>query len=131
MATIDWPFRAAEAVRAGALTPRELRRHYESVYPGVWAPKGVELTPAQRARAAWLWSRRDAVLCGLSASALLGAKWIEPDKPAELIHSNRRRPDDMIVHSDTLLKRETRMVGGMRVTTPSRTAFDLGNTTTA
>jgi hypothetical protein len=126
MPTIEWPFRAAEALAAGTLTPRELRRYYESVYPGVWAPKEEVLTATQRARAAWLWSRRDGVLCGLSASALLGANWIEPGNPAELIHSNRRRPSEMVIHSDTLLKGETRVVDGMKVTAPARTAFDLG-----
>jgi hypothetical protein len=126
MPTIEWPFRAAEALAAGALTPREMRRCYEAVYPGVWAPKEVVLTATQRARAAWLWSRRDGVLCGLSASALLGANWIEPENPAELIHSNRRRPSDLVVHSDTLSRGESRVVDGMKVTAPARTAFDLG-----
>lgn len=65
-------------------------------------PRAVELSPVQRARAAWLWSAGDGVLAGLSASALLGAKWIEPDAPAELIHTNRRPPPLICVHTDTL-----------------------------
>jgi hypothetical protein len=124
--TIDWPFRADEALGAEALTFRELRRFHERIYPGVWAPRGVELSAAHRARAAWLWSRRRGVLAGVSASALLGAKWIEPETPAELVHSNRRAPAMLTVHSDVLASGETQMLAGMTATTPARTAFDLG-----
>ncbi|MCV7402368.1 hypothetical protein H7K24_19705 [Mycobacterium fragae] len=126
MQTIDWPFRAAEALDAGALTFRELRRFHAAVYPGVWAPREVELSADQRARAAWLWSGRKGVLAGLSASAMLGAKWIEPATPAELVHTNRRPPPLIIVHTDALLSDEIQAVSGMPATTPVRTAFDLG-----
>lgn len=119
------PFRAAVALASGAATRTQLRRDYDRVYPGVWAPRGV-LTTIQRARAAWLWSRGEGVLAGLSASAILGAKWIDPDTSAELIHTNRRAPPLLTVHTDTLLPGETRKVGGLPVTTAARTAFDLG-----
>jgi hypothetical protein len=126
MRTIDWPFRADEALEKGALTFRELRRFHEGIYPGVWAPRGVELSAPQRARAAWLWSHRKAVVAGLTASAMLGTKWIESNAPVELVHSNRRPPPHVIVHADRLLTGETQLVRGMSVTTPARTAFDLG-----
>ena len=87
MQTIDWPFGAAEALDAGALTFRELRRFHAAIYPGVWAPRNVALSLADRARAAWLWSGLDGVLAGLSASAMLGAKWIDADAPAELVRT--------------------------------------------
>jgi len=66
------------------------------------------------------------VLAGLSASALLGSKWIDSDTPAELIHTNRRPPPLLLVHDETLLPGETQTVRGMPVTRPARTAFDLG-----
>lgn len=121
-----WPFRAAEALAAGAVTPDLLRRDYVSIYPGVWVPREAALSTTQRARAAWLWSRRRGVLAGLSASALLGAKWIDADIPAELIHGNRRAPPLLAVHTDTLLAGEIQTIRGMPVTTAARTAFDLG-----
>ena len=102
MQTIAWPFRSAEALESQALTFRELRRFYAPIYPGVWAPRGVDLSAKDRARAAWLWSRRDGVIAGLSASTVLGAKWIEPELPAELIHANRRPPRLISVHTDGL-----------------------------
>ena len=126
MQTIGWPFRAEEALEGGALTFRELRRFHQAIYPGVWAPRGVELSATDRARAAWLWSRRGGVLAGLSASAMLGAKWIDNDLPAELIHTNRRPPPLITVHTDELLSGETQTIRGLPMTTPARTAFDLG-----
>jgi hypothetical protein len=87
--------------------------------------RGVELSAAQRSRAAWLWSRRRGVLAGLSASALLGAQWIEPGLPAELVHGNRRAPPMLTVHSDRLAPDEMQSVNDMLVTTPARTAFDI------
>jgi hypothetical protein len=126
MQTIDWPFRADEALATHAMTFRELRRFHSAIYPGVWAPRGVDLPASDRARAAWLWSRRHGVIAGLSASALLGAKWIEPGLPAELIHTNRRPPPLISVHTDEVGPGETQLIDGMAVTTPARTAFDIG-----
>lgn len=126
MGELVWPFRGAEAVDAGDISARELQRFYRAEYPGVYVPRDVELSAVQRSRAAWLWTRRRGVLAGLSASALAGAKWVEPVLPAELIHSNRRTPSLITVHSDDLLAGETHVVNGMTVTTPARTAFDVG-----
>lgn len=126
MQPIPWPFIAAEALDAGVLTFRELRRFHAAVYPGVWAPRGVELTPARRALAAWLWSGRRGVLAGLSASALHGAKWVESGTSAELLHSNRRPPRLIVVRGDRLLDGEIGRADGLPVTTAARTAFDLG-----
>src|SRR5215212_8162168 len=126
MKPISWPFRADEALEDGALTFRELRRFHQAIYPGVWAPRGVELSATDRARAAWLWSRRAGVIAGLSASAILGTKWIAGDLPAELAHTNRRPPSLITVHTDELLSGEIQTIRGLPVTTPARTAFDLG-----
>jgi hypothetical protein len=123
---LDWPLRGWEAVEAGVLTARRLRRLLVPVYPGVHIPRGAQLSAVQRARAAWLWSRRDGVIAGLSAAAMLGAKWIEPSIPAELIHTNRRAPPMLTVHTDDLAVGEARYIDGTAVTTPARTAFDIG-----
>lgn len=122
----DWPFRGTEAVAAGVLSARQLKQFYAAVYPGVYAPRWVELSAVDRARAAWLWSRRQGTVAGLSASALLGAKWVEPKLPAELVHTNRRAPEKLLVHSDAVRPGETVRIGGMSVTSPARTAFDIG-----
>ena len=108
------------------LTVRELRRFYCPVYPGIYALRGAELSALQRAQAAWLWSRRRGVVAGLSAQATLGAKWVELGLPAELIHSNQRTPPLIVVHADRLASGETQSIAGMAVTTPARTAYDVG-----
>jgi hypothetical protein len=126
MEELQWPFRSSEALAAGVIGARELRRFYSPIYPGVHGLRGVELSAGQRSRAAWLWSRRRGVLAGLSASALLGARWIEPGLSAEIVHTNRRAPPMLTVHSDGLTPGETQWVDGMAVTTPARTAFDIG-----
>ena len=108
-----------------------MRSLYERVYPDVYVPYGIELTAAQRGEAAWLWSRRRGVVAGQSAAALLGAKWVDASKPAELICGNRRPPPMLTVHSDTLLPGETVQVGAMTVTSAARTAFDIGRRTSS
>jgi hypothetical protein len=45
---------------------------------------------------------------------------------AELIHANRHPPAGITVHSETLLPDEASEVGGIVLTTPARTAFDIG-----
>jgi hypothetical protein len=126
----QWPFLGAEALAEKAIPERAMRTLYDAVYPGVYAPYGIELTGTQRARAAWLWSRRRAVVAGNSAAALLGAKWVSPSLDAELVHDNRKSPARILVHSDTLAPHEMLTVDGIAVTTPARTAFDIGRRTT-
>jgi very-short-patch-repair endonuclease len=96
------------------------------VYRDVYLAKGVKLTPAMRAEAAWLWSGRQATAAGLSASALYGTQWIDPQLPAELYRRNGKPVDGILIHRDQLFDDETRLVRGIPATTPARTAFDLG-----
>jgi very-short-patch-repair endonuclease len=124
-------FLGCEALAAKAMPERVMRSLYEAVYPGVYCPGGIELTARQRAEAAWLWSRRKAVIAGNSAAALLGAKWVSPALDADLIHGNRRSPAGITVHSETLLTGEEVGVDGMPVTSPARTGFDVGRWTTS
>lgn len=126
MQTIVGPFLASEALEAGAMTFRELRRFHSAVYPGVWVMRGVEISSVDRARAAWLWSRRRGVVAGVAASAVWGAKWVEPDAAVELVHTNRRPPPLVSIHTDKLREGETTSISGLPVTTPARTAFDIG-----
>ncbi|GFG74239.1 DUF559 domain-containing protein [Mycobacterium botniense] len=125
----NWPFLGSEVLAARALPERAMRSLYERAYPGVYVPAGVELTAGQRAEAAWLWSRRRAVVAGNSAAALLGAKWVSPALDAELIYGNRRPPVGITVHSETLLPGEIVKVDGIAVTSSARTAFDIGRRT--
>jgi hypothetical protein len=120
------PFVGTEALARGAVTSGILQRKYDRVYRNVYVPKGSELTPAERAVAAWLWSGRQSTLAGLSAAAMLGTKWIDSSLPAELYRRNGKPVEGILIHRDELFDDERQLVRGISLTTPARTAFDLG-----
>lgn len=122
---MDVPFLGSEATAAGRLSPYELRSRYTAVYPNVYLPRGMNITAVTRAKAAWLWSRRQGVVAGQSAAALLGARWVDAGKPAELIYDNRHPPRGIRTWTFDLADEELQTAGGLVVTTPARTAFDL------
>ena len=124
----QWPFLGQQAVLRGEVSAYQLRRDYRALYRNVYVPRQATLTALTRARAAWLWSAGDATLSGLSAAAVLGTKWIDADSPAELSRVNRHVPPGIVVHSYDLTDREMLFCQGIRVTTPARTAFDIGRT---
>lgn len=121
-----WPFLGTEALAAGNVTRRTLASRHNAIHRNVYMPKGQELTATTRAKAAWLWSGRQATLAGLSAAALYGSKWIDPQLPAELYRRNGKRVDGILIHRDELYDDELALVRGISATTPARTAFDLG-----
>jgi hypothetical protein len=118
-------FVGSEEISAGAVTQRHLSR-CDRVYRNVYSRRGVPLTARDRAIAAWLWSGRKSVVAGSSAAALFGAKWVDADTPAELICSRTRPPPMIVTRNETLAPGEQTTVRGIPVTTPARTAFDLG-----
>ena len=67
-----------------------------------------------------------ATIAGTAAAALHGAKWIDDDVPVELIHENPRAPQGVLTRRDVLLEGEVQTLAGRAVTTPERTAFDIG-----
>ena len=120
------PFLGTEALAAGIVTRHELATRYEAIYRNVYLPRGQQVTPAQRAHAAWLWSRRRATVVGVSAAAMHGAKWIDDRLPAELNQPSQHKTKGIVLHNDTLSLDEICTVRGIDVTTAARTAFDLG-----
>ncbi|SON59157.1 hypothetical protein MSIMFI_00639 [Mycobacterium simulans] len=120
------PFIGSEALASGALSRHQLRTRYRAVFPNVYLSKDVQPSLGQRSVAAWLWSSRQGVIAGAAAAALHGAKWIPDTVPVELIHPTTRPPHGVLTRRDTLGDRETQLVDGRRVTTPERTAFDIG-----
>ena len=96
------------------------------VYRNVYVRNGTQLTTADRARAAWLWSGRRATLTGHCAAALLGSRWIPADAPVEIAHSRRPAARGMIARCNSFREDEVCFVEGIRCTTVARTAYDLG-----
>lgn len=120
------PFVGSEALAGGALNRHELRRYYRPLMPNVYLDKRIAPNLRRRTQAAWLWSHREAVVAGLTASAWHRAKWVDDDIPVELIWANARAPKRVITRADLLLPGESQRRDGLNVTTPERTAFDIG-----
>jgi Protein of unknown function (DUF559) len=127
----DWPFLGRQAVRRGEISASRLQRDYRHIYRNVYLPKQATVTALTRARAAWLWSGGSATLTGLSAASVLGTKWLDAADPAELCRPNRHAPPGIVVRSYNLDNRETGFRTGIRITTPERTAFDIGRSLSA
>ncbi|MDT5089975.1 MAG: hypothetical protein QOG47_2682 [Mycobacterium sp.] len=119
------PFFGSEALAARRLCRYELRRRYIGLHQDVYVSRDTELTPALRAKACWLRSRRRGILAGFSAAALHGARWIDPARPATIIDTNRRPAAGVQVWEERIADDEICLVDGMRLTTPARTALDL------
>jgi hypothetical protein len=118
-------FIGSEAVARGELKKSELRRH-RAVFRDVYAPGTHELSLRDRTIGAWLWSRRRAIVAGAAASALHGAHWVDAEAIIELIAPSARPQVGILVRNETLADDEITHVGRLPVTTPARTAYDLG-----
>ena len=119
-------FRGSEAIAHGELTEWAVRRWYRPIFRDVYVPKRQAVTLSDRTVGAWLWSKRKAVIMGVAASALHGAEWVDADVPIELRMDCSRPPRGIVARNETLLGDEVMHVGDLPVTTPARTAFDLG-----
>jgi hypothetical protein len=120
------PFIGSEALASGVLSRYELRRYFKAIMPTVYLDKRIKPSLRQRTVAAWLWSRREAVVSGVAASAMHGAKWVDDNAPVELIWRNARKPQGVVTRDDLLFGEEVQRLDGLAVTTPQRTAFDIG-----
>lgn len=123
------PFLGSEALASGVVRKHELRSHYRAVFPGVYLPLPAALNPTfrERVESAYLWTRRGAVVAGLTAARLHGSKWIDDALAIELVWRNQRPPAGVTVHAVRLRSDEMmRLASGIPITTPVRTAFDIG-----
>ncbi|OBA59227.1 hypothetical protein A5647_18055 [Mycobacterium sp. 1100029.7] len=120
------PFLGSEALASGTLNRHQLRTRFRAVLPNVYLPRHVEVSLELRTEAAWLWSRRQGVIAGAAAAALHGARWIPDGVPVELIYANPRTPPGVLTRREGLLDNEIQLLDGLSVTTPERTAFDIG-----
>lgn len=119
-------FLGTEALEAGAVTRQMLRKQYRMVHRNVYVPTEFTLTPRDRAKAAWLWSGRQATLIGHSAAATLGSRWLPADAPAELTKTRKPAPDGIVIHLGAIADNELIDIDGMSCTTPARTCYDFG-----
>ena len=111
------PFIGSTAIRSGGLTRRSLARDNIAIHRDVYLPRDVEMTALIRARAAWL--ATGATLCGSSAAAVFGTKWLDPSAPAEVVRTDRHSPAGIVVHTWWLAPAEVCSLRGVDVTTPA------------
>jgi hypothetical protein len=119
-------FVGRQAVAAGRLTRHELQRWYRPIYRGVYVPKRHEPSLRDRTVGALLACQQPAVVSGVAASALHGARWIDADASIELIAPTARPQRGLLVRNERLAEDEITRVAGIPVATPARTAFDIG-----
>ena len=125
-AVMTEPFLGSDALARRLLSRHQLRTQYRAVLPNVYLPKQIKPSLEQRIVAAWLWSGRRGTIAGTAAAALHGAKWIDENVPVELVHVSPRAPQGVVTHRDVLREGEMQTLAGRSVTTPERTAFDIG-----
>jgi restriction endonuclease-like protein len=116
----------SEALAAGLVTRHQLRTKYDKLHYNVYAQAGMQLDAADKAMAAWLWSRRTATLVGTSAAAMHGTKWLPDDAPAELAHTNQPAPPGIVICRGTIADDEICLRQSIDCTTPARSAYDIG-----
>ena len=99
---------------------------YRAVLPDVYLSNDAVPSLDLRIAAAWLWSGCQAVIAGAAAAFLHGAKWIPDNVPIEVICDRPRAPRGVLTRRCALTEGETQSIDGLPVTTPERTAFDIG-----
>ncbi len=123
---METPFIGSAAVRAGRLTAYQLRTSCRPIYPDVYVSHPCEPSLKTRALGAWLWSEKRATLAGLAAAAAHGAQWIAEDTAVELLWRNQHPPAGIVTRNERFARDEAGWAWKLPVTTPARTAFDLG-----
>jgi hypothetical protein len=118
-------FRASEAIACGTLTRGQLRWNYRRVHRNVYLPKNASRSLSTNIHAAWLWSGRRGIIAGRAAAALHGAKWVDDCTPIEVVGPFNHPPPGIIVRRERIGGEDLIELGGLRVTNPARTAFDL------
>ena len=122
-------FIGSEALAGGALSRGQLRWNFRAIYPNVYMPKDATPSLEDRAAAAWLWSGRRAVIAGLAAAALHGARGVDDSTDIELIWRCGRPPSGIVVRNERIEADEIAELAGLRVASPERTALDLARHT--
>jgi hypothetical protein len=123
-------FLARTALARKLLTPADLRSAaWRSLFRGVYADASLAITHRHRCLAVSRYLLpNDGAVAGRSAAALYGAGGATVDDPVEVVvpRSARFGPfGGLEVHTAALVAGDVRDLGGVRVTTPVRTCWDL------
>jgi len=117
------PFVGGDAIAAGVLTRAQLRHRYRPIFHGIYVPRHHQVKLRDRVRGAAL-AVPLGVIGGVAASAVHGAKWVDDDVPIDVVGLCKGQRG-LVVRHDSLADDEVVTIGGVRVTSRARTAFDL------
>lgn len=121
------PFRGSVAVQSGALSRHRLSRDYVRVFRDTYVPARTTLDARTLAVAASVCVGNSAIVAGTSAAAIHGARWVDASVPPTVLAPKKlHRIPGLILRRDSIEPGDVLVVGGVAVTTPVRTAFDIG-----
>ncbi|MFC5230473.1 endonuclease domain-containing protein [Pseudonocardia zijingensis] len=125
------PFRGSSAIASGLLTPGLLRGpRFRRLFPDIHVLVDTEVDFALLSRAAYLLVEGRGALGGYSAAELLGVDCAPLGAPAEIVSRHRVRPHPrLIARQDAIPPDELQVAGGLVVTSPRRTAYDIARRT--
>ncbi len=120
-------FVGRDAIRDGLLTRRQLRNPaWRPIIRGVYADSDLHVDHGLKIRAATLAIPSDAVITGVSAAWMWGVRLATPNDPVDVV--TRRRlglAKRLRVRTSPVPDTDVQETGGVRVTTPLRTAWEL------
>jgi hypothetical protein len=121
------PFRATDAIAAGALTRSQLRGgDWRRLLRGVYAHAALPVDHLTMCQAAALVIEGRGVLSGRSAALVHGVDVLPPDAPVEVtVPTQLRNRAGLAVVRSPLVRADAMRWTGLPVTSPVRTAFDL------
>ncbi|MDP9794635.1 hypothetical protein J2S43_003147 [Catenuloplanes nepalensis] len=126
------PFRRRDAVAAGLVTPAQLSGPaWQRLYQGVYVDAAVYRSDDHHmwCEAALLAAPPASAIGALSAAYLWGVDLLRSGSPVTVVVPANRRPREQprlsVVRAE-LPPGQVEVLGGVRLTTPDRTAFDLG-----
>ncbi|MEV6350945.1 DUF559 domain-containing protein [Actinoplanes sp. NPDC051851] len=124
------PFRGSTAVADGLLSRTMLRgTSWQRLLPDVYAYRGMVLDHRAWCTAVGLVSPPRVAIGGPSAAHLWGADLLAPEPPVSVVAARdgwMNRYPRVSVHHTVFGVGDVTLLHGLRVTTPARTAFDLG-----
>ncbi|MGB8391400.1 hypothetical protein [Mycobacterium sp.] len=118
-------FRGSEAIAGGTLARGQLRWNYRQIHRDVYLPKNALRSLRDEIHATWLWSGSRGIIAGRAAAALHGAKWVDDFTPIEVVGPFNHPPPGIIVRRERMGVEDVVELGGLLVTNPAHTAFDL------
>jgi hypothetical protein len=122
-------FRGSDAVRAGVLSPGQLRGSaVQRLFQGVYSLAGVARTHALYCLAAGLVLPSSAVVTGRSAATIRGIALARTEDPVEVLvplESRVVRGSGLAVRRTVVKPHESVPWSGIRLATPQRMALDL------